>query len=49
MVSLSSRRKTFKLKKVNKSFVPEPISCFQIPYVYFTYPYHGYVTYLAVS
>ena len=41
---------TFKLKKVNKSLVPEPISCFQIPiyvnehYVYFTYPYHGYVT-----
>ena len=27
--------KTFKLKKVNKSFVPEPISCFRIPiYVY---------------
>ena len=34
-VSLSSCRKTFKLKKVNKSFVPEPISCFRIPiYVY---------------
>ena len=27
--------KTFKLKKVNKSFVPESISCFRIPiYVY---------------
>ena len=34
-VSLSLCRKTFKLKKVNKSFVPEPISCFRIPiYVY---------------
>ena len=34
-LSLSTCRKTFKLKKVNKSFVPEPISCFQIPiYVY---------------
>ena len=30
-----SCQKTFKLKKVNKSFIPEPISCFQIPiYVY---------------
>ena len=42
--------KTFKLKKGEKSFVPELISCFRIPtyvyehYVYFTYPYHGYVT-----
>ena len=49
-MSLSSCGKTFKLKKVNKNFVPEPISCFRIPicvyehYVYFTYPYHGYVT-----
>ena len=40
--------KNLKLKKVNKSFVPEPISCF--PYVYFTYSYlgrifgRGYVT-----
>ena len=35
ILSLSSCRKTFKLKKVNKSFVPEPISCFRIPiYVY---------------
>ena len=34
-LSLSSYRITFKLKKVNKSFVPEPISCFWIPiYVY---------------
>ena len=34
-VSLSSCQKAFKLKKVNKSFVPEPISCFRIPiYVY---------------
>ena len=34
-VSLSSCRKIFKLKKVNKSFVTEPISCFRIPiYVY---------------
>ena len=34
-LSLSSCWKTFKLKKVNKSFIPEPISCFQIPiYVY---------------
>ena len=34
-LSLSSCRITFKLKKVNKSFVPEPISCFRIPiYVY---------------
>ena len=33
-LSLSSCRKTFKLKKVNKSFVPEPISCFRIP-IYF--------------
>ena len=39
-LSLSSCRKTFKLKKVNKSFVPEPISCFRIPiyaYEYFMY------------
>ena len=32
IVSLSHHiEKTFKLKKVNKSFVPEPISCFRIP------------------
>ena len=31
IVSLSSCREAFKLKKVNKSFVPEPISCFRIP------------------
>ena len=49
-VSLSSCRKTFKLKKMNKNFLPEPISRFRIPiyvyenYVYFTHPYHGYVT-----
>ena len=58
--------KHLKLKKVNKSFVPEPISsvfgflyayehyehsmniCERFPYlyeyVYFTYPFHGYVT-----
>ena len=34
-VALSSCWKTFKLKKVNKSFLPEPISCFRIPiYIY---------------
>ena len=34
-VSLFSCRKTFKLKKVNKSFVPEPISSvFEFLYVY---------------
>ena len=34
-VSLSSCRKTFKLKKVNKCFVPEPILGFRIAiYVY---------------
>ena len=34
--------KNLKLKKVIKSFVPEPISCvFRIPYVYFTYSYLG--------
>ena len=34
-LSLSSCRKTFNLKKVNKTFVPEPILCFRIPiYVY---------------
>ena len=34
--------KNLKLKKVNKSFVPEPISrVFRIPYLYFTYTYLG--------
>ena len=46
--------KNLKLKKVIKSFVPEPISTvfgflymfmnILWSYVYFTYPYHGYVT-----
>ena len=34
IVSLSSCRKAFKLKKAYKSFVSEPISCFRIP-IYF--------------
>ena len=33
-LSLPSCRKTFKLKKVNKSFVPEPISCFSDSYMF---------------
>ena len=32
-VSLSSCRKTFKLEKVNKIFLPEPISCFSDSYI----------------
>ena len=32
-VSLSSCRKNLKLKKVNKSYVPEPISCFSDSYM----------------
>ena len=46
--------KNLKLKKVIKSYVPEPISSvfgflhalwtIYEHYVYFTYPYHGYVT-----
>ena len=55
ILSLSpSCPKIFKVRKVNKRFAPEPISYFRIPiyvyeyfyehYVYFTYPYHGYVT-----
>ena len=52
--------KNLKLKKVIKSFVPEPkkkfvnVSCFWIPYVYFTYSYlgrifgRGYITLTAL-
>ena len=36
-VSLSSCRKILKLKKVNKSFVPEPISCFSDSYMRYEY------------
>ena len=45
-LSLSSRRKTFKLKKVNKSFVPETFPCFRIPiYVYeHFYEYSMYIS-----
>ena len=44
-LSLSSRRKTFKLKKVNKSFVPEPILCFRIP----IYVYEHFMNIMSVS
>ena len=53
IVTLSSCRKTFKLKKVNKSFVPKPISCFScfgIPMFYiYEYDHSMYVSHICIS